>query len=106
MKYSCLWLFNKLVKAHTKQEINHIKHKHSQFVDKKALKYLNTLDNKEVYPGVRCELGGRIFMYQRSASLAIESINQANTSACAKMAVDVVSSTRLYCWNYLHLGTR
>jgi hypothetical protein len=54
-------LFNKLVKAHTKQEINHIKHKYSQFVDKKALKHLNTLDNEEVYPGARCELGGRIF---------------------------------------------
>jgi hypothetical protein len=53
VKYSCLWLFNKLVKAHTKQEINHIKHKHSRFVDKKVLKYLNSLDDKEVYPGVR-----------------------------------------------------
>ncbi len=29
VKYSCLWLFNKLVKAHTKQETDHIKHKHS-----------------------------------------------------------------------------
>ncbi len=95
MKYSCLWLFNKLVKAHTKQEINHIKHKHSQFVDKKALKYLNTLDDEEVYSGARCELGGRIFMYQRSASSAIESMNWANKSACARTAVDVMSSSRL-----------
>jgi hypothetical protein len=95
VKYSCLWLFNKLVKAHTKQEINHIKPKHSRFNDKKALKYLNTLDNEEVYPGARCELGGRIFMYQWSASLAIESMNWANKQACARTAVDVVSSTRL-----------
>ncbi len=95
MKYSYLWLFNKLVKAHTKQETDHIKHKHSRFFDNKALKYLNTLDNKEVYPGARCELGGRIFMYQRSASLAVESMNWANKSAYARMAVDVVSSTRL-----------
>jgi hypothetical protein len=86
-------LFKKLVKAHTKQEIDHIKHKHS--LDKKALKYLNTLDDKEVYPGARCELGGRIFMYQQSASLAVESMNRANKSACARTAVDVVSSTRL-----------
>ncbi len=88
-------MFNKLVKAHTKQEINHIRHKHSQFFDKKALKYVNTLDDKEVYPGARRELGGRIFMYQWSASLAVESMNQANKSACARTAVDVVSSTRL-----------
>ncbi len=95
MKYSCLWLFNKLVKAHTQQEINHIKQKHSRFVDNKALKYLNTLDDEEVYPDARCELGGRIFVYQRSASLAVKSMNRANKSACARMAVDVVSSTRL-----------
>ncbi len=95
MKYSCLWLFNKLVKAQTKQEIEHIKHKHSRYVDKKALKYLNTLDDKEVYPGARCELCGRIFVYQQSASLAIESMNRANKAACARMAVDVVSSTKL-----------
>ena len=95
MKYSCLWLFNKLVKAHTQQEIDHIKQKHSQFVNNKALKYLNTLDDKEVYPGARCELGGRIFMYQRSASLAVESMNQANKSARARTTVDVVSSTKL-----------
>jgi hypothetical protein len=72
LKYSCFWLFNKLIKAHTKQEIKHIKHKHSRYVNKKALKYLNTLDDKEVYPGARCDLGERIFMYQRSASLAVE----------------------------------
>jgi hypothetical protein len=88
-------LFNKLVKAHTKQEIEHIKHKHSQYVDKKVLKYLNTLDDEEVYPGARCKLGGRIFMYQQSASLAVESMNWADKAARARMAVDVVSSTRL-----------
>jgi hypothetical protein len=88
-------LFNKLVKAHTKEKIEHIMHKHSRYVDKKALKYSNTLDDKEVYPGARCNLGGRIFMYQWSASLAVESMNRANKAARARMAVDVVSSTRL-----------
>jgi hypothetical protein len=48
-----------------------------------------------VYPGARCNMGGRIFMYQRLASLAVESMNWANKAACARMAVDVVSSTRL-----------
>jgi hypothetical protein len=35
------------------------------------------------------------FMYQRSASSAIESMNWANKSARARTAVDVVSSTKL-----------
>ncbi len=34
-------------------------------------------------------------MYQRSASSAVESMNWANKAAGARMAVDVVSSTRL-----------
>jgi hypothetical protein len=34
-------------------------------------------------------------MYQWSASSAVESMNWANKSACARAAVDVVSSTRL-----------
>ncbi len=34
-------------------------------------------------------------MYQRSASSALESMNQANKAACARTTVDVVSSTRL-----------
>ena len=53
-KYSGVWLFNKLVKAHTKREIEHIKHKYAQFVDKKALKYLNTLEDENHFPGARC----------------------------------------------------
>jgi hypothetical protein len=60
-----------------------------------VLKYSNTLDNEEVYPGAKCNLGGRNFIYQRSASSAVESMNQANKAACARMAVDIVSSTRL-----------
>ncbi len=55
---------------------------------------MNTLDDKED-PGARCKLGERIFMYQWSASSAVESMNRANKAACARMAVDVVSSTRL-----------
>jgi hypothetical protein len=34
-------------------------------------------------------------MYQQPASSAIESMNRANNAACARTAVDVVSSTRL-----------
>ncbi len=33
VKYSCLWLFNKLVKASSKREIEHIKHKHAPYMD-------------------------------------------------------------------------
>ena len=35
------------------------------------------------------------FMYQRSASSAMESMNRANSSARARIAVDVVCATKL-----------
>ena len=40
-------------------------------------------------------MGGRIFMYQRPASLAVESMNWAKKAARARTVVDVVLSTRL-----------
>ncbi len=42
-KYSCLWLYNKLMKANTQCEIGQIKHKHDPFVNDKALKYLHAV---------------------------------------------------------------
>jgi hypothetical protein len=45
-KYSCLWLHNKLIKAKTTCEIEHIKNKHAPpFMNDKALKYLNAVDD-------------------------------------------------------------
>jgi hypothetical protein len=90
VKKSCLWLFNKLAKAHTKQKIEHIKHTQFWHVNNKALKYLNTLEDKGQYPGARCKIGGnyiQFFIYQHSASLAVESIKRASNSACARTAV-------------------
>jgi hypothetical protein len=34
-------MFNKLVKAKAMEEIEHLKHKHTHYVDHKALQYLN-----------------------------------------------------------------
>ena len=59
-------MFNKLVKAHTQAEIDHLKNKHFPFMNKKASKYLNTVNDVAQYPGARVEMEGygNIFMYQ------------------------------------------
>ncbi len=44
-KYSCLWLYNKLMKANTQCKIEKIKHKHVPFMNDKALKYLNAVSD-------------------------------------------------------------
>jgi hypothetical protein len=95
-KYSCLWLHNKLMKENTQCEIEQIKHKHAPFVNDKALKYLNAVGDAAQYPGARVDVDfGRIIMYQHSASLAVESMNQANKAARDRTVVDVVCATKL-----------
>ncbi len=90
-------MFKKLLNAHNKAEISHIKHKYSRHVDDRALKYLNTtVLDKEVYPGARCNINGKpCYMCHRTASSSSESMNRANQAARARTAVDVVSSSRL-----------
>jgi hypothetical protein len=98
VKYSALWLFNKLVKARSKREIENIKHMHAPYMDIKALKYLNTLPDDQQYPGARCDRDNgdtQVYMYMHEASSAVESMNKANKPARAKTAVDVVCSTHL-----------
>jgi hypothetical protein len=95
-KYSCLWLYNKLIKAKTICEIKQIENKHDLLVNDKALKYLNAVDDAAQYPGARVAVDySRIIMYQCSASLAVESMNQANKAARDRTAVDVVCATKL-----------
>ncbi len=72
-KYSCLWLYNKLMKVKTLCQIEQIKHKNATFVNDKALKYLNAVDDAVQYPGARVSGDySRIIMYQSSASTAVK----------------------------------
>jgi hypothetical protein len=65
-------------------------------VNDKALKYLNAVDDAAQFPGARVAVDySRIIMYQRSASSAMESMNQANKAARDRTAVDVVCATKL-----------
>ncbi len=78
-------------------EIEQIKHKHAPFVNDKALKYFNAVDDAAQYPGARVAVDySCVIMYQRSASLAVESMNRANKVARDRTAVDVVFATKLY----------
>jgi hypothetical protein len=63
-KYSCLWLYNKLMKANNQCEIEQIKYKHAPFVNDKALKYLNAVGDAAQYPGARVDVDfGCTIMY-------------------------------------------
>jgi hypothetical protein len=84
------------MKANTQCEIEQIKLKHAPFMNEKALKYLNAFNDAAQYPGARIDVDfGPIIMYQHSASLAMESMNQANKAARDRTAVDLVCATKL-----------
>jgi transposase-like protein len=46
VEYSCVWMFKKLLSAHNKAEISHLKHKYSKRVNDRALKYLNSVPDE------------------------------------------------------------
>jgi hypothetical protein len=95
-KYSCLWLYKKLMKANTQCEIEQINPKHAPFVNDKALKNLNAVSVAAQYPGARVDVDfGHRIMYQRSASSAVESMNRANKGVRGRTAVNVVCATEL-----------
>ncbi len=84
------------MKANTQCEIEQIKHKHAPFMNENALKYLNAVGDAAQYPGARVDVDfGHIIMYQRSASLVMESMNWANKAARDRTAVNVVCATKL-----------
>ncbi len=84
------------MKAKTISDIEQIKNKHAPLANDKALKYLNAVDGAAQYPGARVAVDySLIIMYQHSASLAVESMNQANKAARDRTAVDVVCATKL-----------
>ncbi len=60
------------------------------------MKYLNAVGDTAQYPGARVDVDFvRIIMHQRSASSALESMNQANKAARDRTAVDVACATKL-----------
>jgi hypothetical protein len=94
-QYSCIWMYNELMHANTVEELNEIKHQHSAHISDKALRYLNTLDDHEQYPCARVSMGEDIYMYQRSASSSVESMDNSNKLVRVRTAVDPVNSSML-----------
>ena len=79
--YSGSWLYDKLLGARTKDEVEKIKRETAQSMSNKTLNYINSLEDHEQYPGARCSQAENIYMYGRSASSSVESMNQANKPA-------------------------
>ena len=68
-------------------------------VDRKFLRlidyYLNSLTDPSQYPAARCSMGDNIYLYHRTSSAAVESMNAANKELRQRTAVDLVNATIL-----------
>ncbi len=58
----------------------------------KDMQYLNNIENAEQYPAARCAQGPGIYMYHRSTSATVESMNAVNCKMRAKTAVDPLNA--------------
>jgi hypothetical protein len=94
-QYSALWMYNKLMRCSTPAKIKSTRNMYVKHMSAKDLRYLNTIENEAQYPGARCAMEEGIYMYQQSASSAVESMNTANKEMRACMAVDALNATLL-----------
>ena len=58
----------------------------------KDAQYLNNLEDAEQYPASRCAQCSGIYMYHRSTSALVKSINAANREMRSKTAVDLLNT--------------
>jgi hypothetical protein len=92
---SALWMYNKLMKCRNVHQLQYNKEKHFVNMTNKDINYLNGLDDHEQYPAARCAMRNDVYMYNRSSSGVVESMNGANKDMRARTAVDLLNATIL-----------
>ncbi len=94
-QYSALWMYSKLMHCTIPAMIESTRNMYIKHMSAKDLGYLNTIDDEAQYPWARCAMDEGIYMYQKSASSAVESMNAANKEMCARTALDALNATLL-----------
>jgi hypothetical protein len=90
--YSALWVYNRLLQCRTVTQLDKEKDKYFPLMHKSDLQYLNTLPDHSQYPAARCDMAPGVYMYHRTSSAAVESMNAANREMRAKTAVDPLNA--------------
>ena len=92
---SALWMYNKLMKCKTVEQIQYQKDKHFGDMTNRDLYYLNSIEDESQYPAARCAMDPAVYMYARSSSGTAESMNKANSEMRARTAVDLLNACML-----------
>lgn len=90
--YSALWVYNRLLQCRTVAQLDKEKDKYFPLMHQTDLQYLNTISDLSQYPAARCNVAPGVYMYHRTSSAAVESMNAANREMHAKSAVDPVNA--------------
>jgi len=92
VELSANWMFNVLSNCKT---ITELEMKKELYLDSMTLaekKILTALDDHAQYPAACCAMGRHVYMYSRSSSSGVESMNRANMEARKSTAVDILNS--------------
>ncbi len=95
--YSAYWYYNQLLGCGQADTIAKLQFEHARNMDDKALAYVNSVNDHQQYPAARVAHGARfegetIYMYQRSSSSTVESMNAANKLVRDWTAVDPINA--------------
>jgi hypothetical protein len=89
IKYSALWMYNKLMGCRTVDQIQAAKDSCFPQMARKDIVYLNKLPDTSQFPAARCNMRNDIYMYHHQASAGAESMNAANFSVRQRTSVDL-----------------
>ena len=105
--YSALYVYRRLLQCRTMEQLQKEKDKNFEFMHKSDLDFLNTLNDHAQYPAARCARTPGSYMYHRTSSAAVESMNAANREMRAKTAVDPLNACilllRMECKRFVKL---
>ena len=92
MELSTNWMFNILSNCKTLTELNTKKEQYFDGMSLAEKNYLTSIDDSAQYVAARCAMGRHVYMYSRSASSGVESMNRANMDARKATAIDMLNS--------------
>jgi hypothetical protein len=90
--YLALWVYNRLLQCCTVAQIEREKAKKFPMMHQTDLQYLNFLTDESQYPAARCAKDPGVYIYHRTLSAMVESMNAANRDMQAKTAVDPLNA--------------
>ena len=93
---TCLWMYNILVKCSSVSAIKYLKSRYYPNMKPAHVAYLDSLLESQQYPAFRCHKSDDdvpdVYIYGKTASSGVESMNRANDDVRKRTAVDVLNA--------------